>query len=68
MIADSLKKYVGHAANKETTWKANQEMVKYSNDLGKKGISILGGMGAFLFKNRIQDLIDYELFLPYALR
>ena len=64
MIADSLKKYVGQTSNKETTWKANQEMVKYSNDLGKKGISILGDMGAFLFENRIQDLIDYELYLP----
>jgi hypothetical protein len=64
LIADSLKKYVGQTSNKESTWKANQEMVKYSNDLGKKGISILEGMGAFLFENRIQDLIDYKLFLP----
>ncbi len=39
-------------------------MVKYFNDLGKKGISILAGMGAFLFEKRIQGLIDYELFLP----
>jgi hypothetical protein len=63
LIADSLKKYVGQT-NKESTWKANQEMVKYSNDLGKKGISILGDMGSFIFENRIRDLIDYELYLP----
>jgi hypothetical protein len=36
MIAYSLKKYVGQTSNKESTWKANQEMLKYSNDLGKK--------------------------------
>ena len=35
MIADSLKKYVGQT-NKESIWKANQEMVKNFNDLGKK--------------------------------
>jgi hypothetical protein len=39
-------------------------MVKYSNELGKKGVSILGDMSAFLFEKRIQDLIDYELHLP----
>jgi len=64
LIADSLKKYGGQTSNKESTWKANQEMAKYSNDLGKKGISILGDMGSFIFENRIQDLIDYELYLP----
>jgi hypothetical protein len=64
LIVDSLKKYVGQASNKESIWKAIQEMVKYSNDLGKKGISILGDMSAFLFEMRIQDLIDYELSLP----
>jgi hypothetical protein len=64
LIADSLKKYVGQTSNKESIWKTNQEMVKYSNDLGKKGISILGDMSSFIFENRIEDLIDYELFLP----
>ena len=63
MIADSLKKYAGQS-NKESIWKANQEMVKYSIDLGKKGVSILADMSAFLFEKRIQDLINYELYLP----
>ena len=36
LIADSLKKYVGQTSNKESIWNANQEMLKYSNDLGKK--------------------------------
>jgi hypothetical protein len=63
MIVDSLGKYVGQS-NVESVWKANQEIVKYANGLGKKGVSILGDMGAFLFENRMQDLIDYELCLP----
>lgn len=37
MIVISLKKYIGQTSNKESIWKAIQEMVKYSNDLGKKG-------------------------------
>jgi hypothetical protein len=64
LITDSLKKYGGQTSNKESLWKATQEMVKYSNDLSKKGVSILGDMGSFLFEKRIQDLIDYELYLP----
>jgi hypothetical protein len=64
IIADSLRKYIGQTSNKESIWSANQEMVKYSNELGKKGVSILGDMSAFLFEKRIQDLIDYELHLP----
>ncbi len=64
IIADSLKKYGGQTSSKESILKANQEMVKYSNELGKKGISILGDMGSLIFEKRIEDLIDYELFLP----
>ncbi len=63
IIEDSLGKYVGQS-NAESVWKANQEMVKYANGLGKKGISIIGDMGSFLFEKRMQDLIDYELCLP----
>ncbi len=64
IIADSLRKYIGQTSNKESIWNANQEMVRYSNELGKRGVSILGDMSAFLFEKRIQDLIDYELHLP----
>ena len=37
MIVISLKKYIGQTSNKESIGKVIQQMVKYSNDLGKKG-------------------------------
>ena len=58
-----MKEYVGQT-NVDAILKANQDIAKYANELGKKGASILGDMGAFLFKKRIQDLIDYELRRP----
>lgn len=64
MIVDSLSKYSGQENDAESIWSANQEMVKYANGLGKKGVSIIGDMGSFLFKNRIEELLDYELCLP----
>lgn len=64
MIVDSLIKYSGQENDAESIWSANQEMVKYANGLGKKGVSIIGDMGSFLFKNRIEELLDYELCLP----
>ncbi|MGI0001329.1 MAG: MEDS domain-containing protein [Nitrososphaeraceae archaeon] len=63
IIKDSFGKY-SIRKNAESIWNANQEMVKYANGLGKKGISIIGDMGSFLFEKRMQDLIDYELCLP----
>ncbi len=45
-------------------WDVNQEMVKYANGLGKKGVSIMEDMGSFLFKKRMDELINYELHLP----
>ncbi len=56
IIIDSLGKYMGQS-NVESVWKANQEMVKYAEDLGKKGVFILGDMGAFLFEKRMQELM-----------
>jgi MEDS: MEthanogen/methylotroph, DcmR Sensory domain len=63
IIEDSFGKY-SIQKNAEFIWNVNQEMVKYANGLGKKGISIIGDMGSFLFEKRMQDLIDYELCLP----
>jgi hypothetical protein len=61
-IIDSLRKYDGQE-NAGSIWNDIQEMIKYANGLGKKGISIMGDMGSFLFEKRMQDLIDYELCL-----
>ncbi|KAA2283489.1 hypothetical protein [Candidatus Nitrosocosmicus sp. SS] len=45
--------------------KANEDLVYYAEGtLKKKGISSLGDSGAFLFKNQIQSLLDYEASLP----
>lgn len=63
MIVDSLRKYSGQS-NIESVWDINQEMVKYVNGLGKKGVSIMEDMGSFLFKKRMEELINYELHLP----
>ncbi len=63
MIFDSLRKYSGKK-NAESIWIASQELVKYANGLGKKGISIMVDMGSFLFENRMEELVNYELRLP----
>jgi len=63
MIVDSLRNYSGQK-NAESIWNANQEMVKYANGLGKKGVSIIGDMGSFLFEKRMEELVNYELSLP----
>jgi hypothetical protein len=63
IIVDSLRGYFGHN-NIESIWKNIEERVKYSKELGKKGISILGDAGSFLFEHKIQYLLDYESSLP----
>ena len=63
LIIDSLRKYSGQK-NVESILNDNEEMVKYANGLGKKGVSIIGDMGSFLFEKRIEELVNYELRLP----
>jgi hypothetical protein len=63
IIIDSLRGYLDHD-NAESIWKNMEERVNYAEELGKKGISILGDAGAFLFKHKIQSLFDYECYLP----
>ena len=63
IIVDSLRGYVDHD-NVESIWKNIEERVNYAKELGKKGISILGDAGAFLFKHEVQGLLNYESSLP----
>lgn len=63
IIVDSLRGYLDHD-DVESIWKNIEESVKYAGELGKKGISILGDAGSFLFKHKIQYLLDYESSLP----
>lgn len=67
ILVDSLEHYIdnnGSALGTKSQLKSIQQLVKYTNDLEKKGASILGDMGAFLFKNQMQNLLNYELNLP----
>jgi len=63
IIVDSLRGYLDHD-NVESIWKNIEQRVQYSESLGKKGISVLGDAGAFLFKHKIQSLLEYESYLP----
>ena len=67
IIVDSLEKYLDKSSNAfdiESLLKANQELVTYASLLNKKGVSFLGDSGAFLFKNQIHNLVEYESSLP----
>lgn len=67
IIVDSLENYYNRAENTfdtQSILKANEKLVEYANSLDKKGLSYLGDMAPFLFKNQIQSLINYESSLP----
>ena len=61
IIVDSLRGYLDHD-NIESIWINREERVNYTEELGKKGISMLGNAGSFLFKHKIQSLLDYECY------
>jgi hypothetical protein len=63
IIVDSLRGYLDHD-DVESIWKNIEVRVKYAHELGKKGISLLGDTGAFVFKHKVQSLLDYECYLP----
>lgn len=64
VIKDSLRKYYADIHNISSNFEADKKMIDYAKTIGKNGYSILGDMGAFIFKKRIDKLIDYELSLP----
>ena len=67
IIVDSLEKYLEKSAvtfDIDYLLKANHDLVDYGKKLKKNGVSFLGDSGAFLFKNQMQSLIDYESSLP----
>ncbi|MDF0681552.1 MAG: MEDS domain-containing protein [Candidatus Nitrosocosmicus sp.] len=63
IVIDSLRGYPDHDTA-ESIWKNIEERVKYAEKHGKKGLSNLGDMGAFLFENKVQLLLEYECYLP----
>ncbi len=65
IIIDALIKYFTQKdEGDETDWSFKERMVKHAKIKGKRGFSILGDMGAFNYKGKIKELVDYELSLP----
>ena len=64
IIIDALKKYFQKDEGDETDWSFKERMVKDAKKKGKSGFSILGDMGAFNYKGKINELVDYESSLP----
>ena len=60
VIIDSLKEYFG--AKPDMLFKRN--LVNYAKQNGKKGLSIIGDIGAYTHKSKHNELVDYELSLP----
>ncbi len=65
-ITDALNQYFQKAEGegKKNDWPFEKRMVEHAKKQGKNGFSILGDMGAFQYKNKIKELVDYELSLP----
>ena len=60
VIIDSLKEYFG--SKPDMLFKRN--LVNYAKQNGKKGLSIIGDIGAYTHKSKHNELVDYELSLP----
>jgi hypothetical protein len=41
-----------------------RNLVNYAKQNGKRGLSIIGDIGAYTHKSLYNDLVDYELSLP----
>ncbi|HEY7571607.1 MAG TPA: MEDS domain-containing protein [Nitrososphaeraceae archaeon] len=60
VIIDSLQEYFG--LQPDMLFKRN--LVSYAKQNGKRGLSIIGDIGAYTHKSKYNDLVDYELSLP----
>ena len=63
IIIDSLKKYIGDISP-GSDYDYNKNLVEYAKANKKSGVSIIADKGAFVFKHRIDDLVNFELSLP----
>ena len=63
IIVDSLKKYFG-SDSLESDYDSNKKLVDYAKTIGKSGVSFIGDTGAFPYKHRVEELVNYELSLP----
>lgn len=60
IIIDSIEKYFGNSSNMEN----ERSLANYARQIGKSCLSILADMGAYTYKSKSKDLIDYESSLP----
>ena len=56
---DSLKEYLGD----QPLVYIKKGLTNYAK-MGKKGLSVLADLGAYPYKSKYKDLVDYELSLP----
>jgi MEDS: MEthanogen/methylotroph, DcmR Sensory domain len=59
MIADALEEYLGN----QPLIYLKKGLANYAK-MGKKGLSVLADLGAYSYKSKYKDLVDYELSLP----
>ena len=60
-IVDDLKFYSYKAKNDSYLI---EKKIGYAHIKGRNGISILGDVGPFFFKGKLQELVEFELTLP----
>jgi len=58
-----VKKYIGNVSP-DFDYNYNKKLVEHAKAMGKSGVSIIADKGTFPFKQRIDDLINFELSLP----
>ena len=61
IIIDSLEEYFGKPSD---GMPFKRSLAKHAKKIGKNGLSILGDIGAYPYKSRSKDLVDYESSLP----
>ena len=59
LIIDSLEEYFGY----QPLQYLKKSLANYAK-MGKNGVSVLGDMGAYPYKSKYKELVDYELSLP----
>jgi hypothetical protein len=55
---------LGGIKDESKWWFHNQQMIDHSKNLGNKMLSILADVGAFYYKNKTMELLEYESSLP----
>ena len=62
LVMDSLKVYFG---SPEGVWPIIRQAIEHANTSGKNGVSVFGDMGSFFYDHKDNELVDYELSLPF---